>query len=194
MKNNFTLIERVFNHDKKEKRVLCLLPKEDVLCFVAICWMKGVKKGPQIVIFQFSSFQSLSRVWLFVTPWTAARQASLSITNSQSLFKIMSIESVMPSNHLILCRPLFLLPSIFPSIRVFPLNHFFTSGGHSIGVSASASALPMNIQDWFPSWWMVGSPCRESRDSQESSPTPQFKNINSWCSVFFIFFFSLFFF
>ena len=64
------------------------------------------------------SVQSLSCVRLFVTPWTAARQASLSFTNSQSLLKLMSIESVMPSNHLILCRPLLLLPSIFPSIRV----------------------------------------------------------------------------
>ena len=63
--------------------------------------------------------QSLSHVWFFATPWTAARQASLSITNSQSLLKLMSIESVMPSNHLILCRPLLLPPSIFPSIRVF---------------------------------------------------------------------------
>ena len=70
-------------------------------------------------IFQFISLQSLSHVRLFVTPWTAAHQASLSITNSQSLPKLMSIESVMPSNHLILCHPLFLLPSIFPSIRVF---------------------------------------------------------------------------
>ena len=61
----------------------------------------------------------LSHVLLFVTPWTAARQASLSITNSQSLLKLMSIESVMPSNHLILCHPLLLLPSVFPSIRVF---------------------------------------------------------------------------
>ena len=67
----------------------------------------------------FSSIQLLSRVQLFVTPWTAARQACLSITNSQSLLKLMSIESVMPSNHLILCCPLLLLPSIFPSIRVF---------------------------------------------------------------------------
>ena len=68
---------------------------------------------------QFSSVQSHSRVWLFVTPWTAVCQASLSITNSQSLLKLMSIELVMPFNHLILCRPLLLLPSIFPSIRVF---------------------------------------------------------------------------
>ena len=67
----------------------------------------------------FSSVQSLSCVRLFATPWTAARQASLSITNSQSLLKLMSMESVMPSNHLILCRPLLLPPSIFPSIRVF---------------------------------------------------------------------------
>ena len=68
---------------------------------------------------QFSSVQSLSHVQLFATPWTAARQASLSITNSWSLSKLMSIDSLMPSNHLILCRPLLLLPSIFPSIRVF---------------------------------------------------------------------------
>ena len=67
----------------------------------------------------FSSVQLLSHVLLFVTPWTIARQASLSITNSQSSLKLMSIESVMPSNHLILCHPLLLLPSIFPSIRVF---------------------------------------------------------------------------
>ena len=68
---------------------------------------------------EFSSAQSLSRVWLFMTPWTAAHQASTSITNSQRLLKLMSIESVMPSNHFILCHPLFLLPSIFPSIQVF---------------------------------------------------------------------------
>ena len=68
---------------------------------------------------QFSSVQSLSHVQLFVTPWTSARQASLSITNSSSLLKLMSIELVMPSNHLIICCPLLLLPSIFPSIRVF---------------------------------------------------------------------------
>ena len=70
-------------------------------------------------MWQFSSVQSLSRVWLFVTPWTTARQASLCITNSQSLHKLMSIELDMPSNHLILCHPLLLLPSNFPSIRVF---------------------------------------------------------------------------
>ena len=84
------------------------------------------------------------------TPWTAAGQPSLSITNSWSLHKLMSIESVMPSNHLILCHPLLLLPSIFPSIRSFPMSQFFASGGQSIRASASASVPPMNIQDWFP--------------------------------------------
>ena len=73
--------------------------------------------------------QSLSRVWLFATPWTPARQASLSFTVSCSLLKPMSIASVMPSNHLILCRLLLLLPSIFPSIRVFPVSQLFPSGG-----------------------------------------------------------------
>ena len=88
-----------------------------------------------------------------MTPWTAACQASLSITNSWSLLKLMPIESVMPSSHLIHCHPLLILPSIFPSIRVFPMSRFFTSGGQSIGVSASTSVLPMNIQDRFPLGW-----------------------------------------
>ena len=80
-------------------------------------------------------------------------QASLSFINSRSLLKLMSIESVMPSNHLILCCPLLLLPLIFPSIRSFPVSQFFAPGGQSIGVSASTSVLPMNIQDWFPLGW-----------------------------------------
>ena len=96
---------------------------------------------------QFSSVQSFSHVRLFATPETAAHQASLSITNSWSLLKFMCIELVVPSNHLILCFPLLLLPSLFPSIRSFPMSQFFTSGGQSIGVSASASVLPVNIQD-----------------------------------------------
>ena len=95
---------------------------------------------------QFSSVQSLSRVRLFLIPWTVAHQASLSITNSQSLLKLMSIKSVMPSNHLILCHPLLLLPSIFPASGSFPMSQPFPSGGQSIGTSASASVLPMNIQ------------------------------------------------
>ena len=99
----------------------------------------------------FASVHSLNHVQLFVIPWTAEQQASLSITtHSRSLLILTSIELVMPSNHLILFHPLFLLPSIFPSIRSFPKSQFFTSGGQNIGVSASASVLPMNIQDWFP--------------------------------------------
>ena len=80
--------------------------------------MKLAQRAP-LTLITFSSIQSLSHVQLFATPWTVARQASLSITNSRSLLRLMPIESVMPSNHLILCRPLLLLPSIFPSIRVF---------------------------------------------------------------------------
>ena len=104
--------------------------------------------------FMFSSVQfSRSVMSDSVTPWTAARQASLFITNSWSLLKLISIESVMPSNHLILCRPLLLLPSIFPSIRVFSMSQLFASGGQSIGVSASTSVLPMNTQDRSPLGW-----------------------------------------
>ena len=107
-----------------------------------------------ISLFQFlCSVQSLSQVQPFATPWTAARQASLSITNSRSLLKLMSIESVMPSNHLILCHLLVLLPSIFPGIRVSPVSQFFTSRGQTTGVSISASVFPKNIQDWFPLGW-----------------------------------------
>ena len=102
----------------------------------------------------FSSVQSLSRVWLFVTPWTAAPQASLSITNSWSLPKLMSIELVMPWSHLILCRPLLLLPQSLPASESFPMSQLFTSGGQSIGVSALASVLPMNTQgSYISSFW-----------------------------------------
>ena len=95
---------------------------------------------------QFSSVQLLSCVRLFATPWTAARQASLSITNFRSLLKLMSIESVMPSNHLILCRPLLLPLFNLPQHQgLFSRSQFFPSGGQRIGVSASVSVLPMNI-------------------------------------------------
>ena len=98
---------------------------------------------------KFSSVQSLSHVWLFATPWTAACQASLSITNSWSLLKLTSVELVMPSSHHI---PFSCLQS-FPASESFPMSQFFTSGGQSIEVSASASVLPVNIQDWFPLGW-----------------------------------------
>ena len=130
------------------------------------------KDGFLKIHLSFSSVQLLSCVQLFATPWTAAHQASLSITNSQSLLKLTSIVSVMPSNDLILCHPLLLLPSIFPGIRVFS-NGFFTSGGQSIGVSSLALFRTDFLYDG-----QVGSPC-SPRDSQESSPTTRFKNINS---------------
>ena len=119
----------------------------------------------------FSSIQFRnSHVRFFVTAWTLARQASQSITNTQSLLKLMSIESVMPSSHLILCHPLLLLPLIPPSIRVFSNESTLRMRCQSFGVSALASFLPKNTQD--------RSPC-SPRDSEESSPTPQFKSINS---------------
>ena len=94
-----------------------------------------------------TSVQLLSHVQLFATPWIAARQASLSITNSRSSLKFTSIESVMPSSHLILCHPLLLLFPIPPHIRVFPISQLFAWGGQSTGVSALASVLPKNTQD-----------------------------------------------
>ena len=105
--------------------------------------------------YKISSVQLLGRVWLFATPWTAARQASLAITNTESLLKLMSIESVMPANHLILCHRLLLLLSsiyLFQHQSLFPMSQVFTSGGQSIGVSASTSVLPMNTQDWSLGW------------------------------------------
>ena len=124
----------------------------------------------------FSSVQSLSCVQLFATPWTEARQVSLSITNSQSLLKLMSIKSVMPSNHLNLCHPLLLLPSIFPSIRVFSSESVlclmwpkYWSFSFSISPSNECSGLISFRIDWFES----------PRDSQEPSPRLQFKSINS---------------
>ena len=105
---------------------------------------------------QFSSVQSLSHVQLFVTPWTSARQASLSITNSSSLLKLMSIELVMPSNHLILCRSLLLLPSIFPTIKVFSNESVlcirwpkYLSFNFSISPSNEYSGLISFRMDWL---------------------------------------------
>ena len=116
------------------------------MCLSYVCYQKlNYQK-----CFQFSSVHSLSYVWLFVTPWTTAQQASLSVTNSWSLLKPMSIESVMPSSHLILCHSLLLLPPIPPSIRVFSNESALCITGPSLGVPASTSVLPMNTQDWCP--------------------------------------------
>ena len=100
-----------------------------------------------------SSVQSLSCVRLFATPWTAACQASLSITNSWSLLKSISIELVMPSTISSSVVPFFSCPQSLPASGSFQMSQLFTSGGQSIGVSASVSVLPVNIQDWFPLGW-----------------------------------------
>ena len=102
-------------------------------------------------IYLFISIQSLSHVQLFSIPWTAAHQASLSLTNPWSLLKLMSIELVMTSNHLILCHPLLLMPSIFfPASGSFPMSPLFASSGQNIRASASALVLSINIQvDFF---------------------------------------------
>ena len=100
-----------------------------------------------------SSVQSLGRVLLFATPWTAARQASLSIANSQSSPKLMSIESVMPSNSSSVVS-FSSCPQSFGASGSFPMSQLFPSSGQSIGVSASTSVLPMNTQDWFPLRWI----------------------------------------
>ena len=128
---------------------------------------------------QIRSYQALSRVRLFATPWIAARQASLSITNSQTSLKLTSIESVMTSSHLILCCPLLLLPPIPLSIRVFTNEstlHMrwpkYWSFSFSIIPSKEIPGLISFRMDW------LDLPC-SPRDSQESSPTPQFKSINS---------------
>ena len=112
-----------------------------------------LNKTTDNIFYELSWVWSLSQLWLFATPWTATCQASLSITNSRSLPKLMSIESVMTSSHLILCRPLLLLPSSFPASGSFPVSQFFTSDGQCIGLSASVSVFPMNIQDWCPLAW-----------------------------------------
>ena len=134
--------------------------RENHFCFF---WLVGIQTSWLEISEQFltitwmiSSVQLLSLVQLFETPWTAARQASLSITNFQSLLKLMSIESLMPSNNLILCHPLssfssllLLLLQSFSASGSFPMSQFFASGGQSIGVAASASVLPMNISDFL---------------------------------------------
>ena len=141
--------------------------------------MKRCFLSPVIRMKIHSSVQSLSHVELFSTPWTAARQASLSITNSQSPLKLMSIESVMPSNRLILCRPLVLPPSIFPSIRVFSnelVLHIrwpkYWSFSFSVSLSNKYSGLISSRMDWLDLLTVQGT-------LKESFPTPQFKSINS---------------
>jgi len=144
-----------------------------------ICCSRGPSKAlPECFVWPLSSVQSLSHVQLFAIPWTAAHQASLSIANSWSLLKLISIESVMLFNHLILCHPLLLLPSIFPNIRVFSNKSVlcirwpkYCSFSFSIRPSNECSGLISFRMDWLNLLAVQGT--------QESSPTPQFKSINS---------------
>ena len=121
-----------------------------------------------------------SHVPLFATPWTVARQAPLSFTISLSLLSFMPIESVTLSNHFMLCHPLHLLPSVFPSIRLFSNELALRISWSSYWRFSFSISHSMSIQGWLPLGWTVGSPC-SPRDSQESSPTPQFKSID--CSM-----------
>ena len=166
--------ERSPGQSPKTIEVKAKINRWDLIKLTNFCCERSCRQNDN----QFSSVQLLSHVWLFSTPWTAACQASLSITNSRSPPKRMSIKSMMKSNHLILCRPLLLQPSIFPASGSFPVSQLFVSGGQSTGVSASTSVLPMNTQDWSPLGLTALISC-SPRYSQESSLTPQFKSINS---------------
>ena len=148
---------RTHNNNNSQKHSLSVYHVPNTVLLSSI-FLFNLNNNPK----RFSLVQSLSHVRLFETPWTVARQVSLSITNSQSLLKLIPIQSVMPSNHLIHCYPLLLPPSVFPSIRVFSNElvgkrwpKVAASGGQSIG--ASASVLPMNIHEysfqWFPLRW-----------------------------------------
>ena len=123
----------------------------------------------------FSLIQLLSHVQFLAIPRDCSTQ---SITSSRRLLKLLSIKSLMPSNHLILCRPLLLPPSVFPSIRVFSDESLLHIRWPSIGVSASSSDLPVNIKDWFPLAW-TGWISLQSKGLSRIFSTPQFKSINA---------------
>ena len=156
----FILLSNTFRFESKKKPLTYFSRMEISL------------KLPSLFMFG-CSFQSNS-----ATSWTAAHQASLYFTISWSLFKLMSIESVMPSNHLILCLPLLPLPLIFPSIRVFPNGSVFLyQVAKVLEFQLQHHSLQRNPKADLLENGLVGSPC-SPRDSQESSPTPQFKSIN----------------
>ena len=133
--------------------MICQSLKINEITAYSILLSKTLWDKPPKCIWYLKSFlvlQSLSCVLLFATLWPAACQAPLSFPRSHGLLKLMSIESGMPSNHLIFCCPFLLLTSNFSNIRVLSVSQLFTSGTQSIEGSASASVLSMNIQDWFP--------------------------------------------
>ena len=137
------------------------------------------------IIYLSVQFSSLSRVWLFVTPWTAAHQASLSITNSQSLLKLMSIKSIGHPTISSSVVPFSCFQS-FPASGSFQMSQLFTSGGQSIGVSVSTSLLPMNTQDWSPLVWTGWISLQSKRLSEVFSNTTVQKASILRCSAFLI--------
>ena len=149
-------------------RLLCIIILRFIHIVMCLTMVHSFLLLDSISLYQFSSVQLLSCVWLFATPWTAACQDSLSITISCNLLKLMSIESVMPSNHLILCHPLLLLPSIFPSIRVFSMSQFFAIRWPQYW-SFSFSIIPSEEHPGLISL--------QSKGLSRASPTPQFKSI-----------------
>ena len=169
----------------KKKGDLSFLPLLSFPPFISVSTVWAADPTVWYVIISYSvSVQSLSCVWLFAIPWTAACQASLSITNSQSLLKLMSIESVMPPNHLILCRPFLLLPSIFPSIRVFSNESVLcirrsNYWSFSISPSTEYSGLISFRMDWLDLLAVQGT--LKNLLQHHSSKASIFQ-----CSVFFI--------
>ena len=139
------------------------------LCEMYLCFPCHRVKDEQVVVFSYSV---VSDSW---DPIDCSMPGFPVFTISQILLQVISFESVMPSNHLLLCRPLLLLPSVFPSIRVFAKEFILWVRWQRIGVLVSV--LPVNTQDWFP-LGLTGSRCC-TRDSEESSPAPQFESLNS---------------
>ena len=165
-----------------------------VLTFITICLCRKLSKFINLLIWvhiylfsfiAYSSVQLLSPVWLFGTPWTAARRLPLPSETPRALSK--SCPSSQWRNPTISSSliPFFSCLQSFPASGSFPMSQFFESGGQSIGASASASVLPMNIQGWF-SFGLTGLISLQSKGLSKSSPTPQFKSINSSMSAFFM--------
>ena len=142
------ILLRYFFFPSPGPKLACPNVLVEVFPLMSMTWNHADIKGPSCSV-HFSTVQLLSHAQLFSAPWTAVLQASLSITSSWSLLKLKSIESVMPSNPLILCYLLILLPSILPGIRVFSNESAVHISDQSIGVSASASVLSVDIQYWF---------------------------------------------
>ena len=152
---------------------LCFVTNQTVLCGQAKDLLKPADRFSSFVV-----IQSLSHVRLFATPWSAVCQSSLSFTILCSLLKLMSIESMMPYKHVVLCHPLLLLLLSFPASGSFPVSQLFESGDQSIGASASIPVLPMNIQDWFP-LGLTGLISLLSKGLSKIFSKTQFKSNNS---------------